>query len=149
MSPSTLALAAAVLVLSASVGVVAHEFAHAVVLRACGVSYRLEWLPADAGGPVRAAAVGAFARVTPVGLSPDVSPWHLRIAAMAPLVLATPFALLAAGVLPEPLGVGNPFVRMAAVGLLACAVPSPADFSLLFHAERAIEGEALPERMGP
>lgn len=142
MSPIEFIGATVVLLAAASVGVVAHEFAHALTLRAFGVPYRLEWLPDEAGGPVRAAAAGAFARVTPVDLSSDVPAWHLRVAAMAPLVLAVPFVLVAAGLIPDAFATGNRLVGMAAVGLLACALPSPADFSLLWHAERAIRTES-------
>jgi len=142
MSPIDMALALGTFLVSASVGVVVHECAHAAILRAFGIPYRMKWLPREDGQPVLGAAVGALARVTPAALPADCPAWRLRLAAMAPLVLLAPFALVPAGVVADPFATGTPAVAMAAAGWLACAVPSPGDFSLLWHAERAIERHA-------
>lgn len=139
MTPIDLAFAVGAFLLAASVGVVVHEFAHAAVLRTFGIPHRMEWLPrGDDRASLGAVAAGAFARVTPLALPADCPPWRLRLAAMAPLSLLAPFALVGAGVVADPFAAGNPMVRMVALGWLACAVPSPGDFSLLFHAAEAI-----------
>jgi hypothetical protein len=64
---------------------------------------------------------------------------------MMPLVLAVPLPLVALGVLPDPFASGSPYEAAVALGRLACALPSPQDFSLLWHAERAIEERPLAE----
>lgn len=143
MSPIELPLALLSFGLAASLGIVVHECAHAVTLSAFEIPYRMEWLPSDGEGPVLGATVGAFARVTPLDLPADCPAWQLRIAAMAPLVLLAPFALVAVGVVADPFAADAPIVAMAAAGWLACALPSPGDFSLLWHAEQAIENGAV------
>jgi hypothetical protein len=127
-------------ILAASLRVVVHECAHAVTLRVFGIPYRTEWLPLDDGRPLRSAAIGAVARVTP-GAPLECSAWRLRTAAVAPLVLLAPFVLVRAGVLADPLA-DQPTVAMAAAGWLARAMPSPSDFSLSWHAGRAIDEHA-------
>lgn len=128
-----LALAAVV-----AVGTIVHELSHAFVLHAIGVSYDVEWLPgADDAGLVRASITGGWATVRLRGVPDDLAPWKLRLAALVPLVLATPFLLTLIGVLPDLSRAGNPAVSAAAIGWLACALPSPQDFSLFWHADRA------------
>lgn len=145
MSPIDLPLALLAFGLAASLGIVVHECAHAVTLGAFGIPYRMEWLPSDGDGPVLGAAIGAFARVTPLDLPAACPAWQLRVAAMAPLALLAPFALVAAGVVADPFAGDAPIRAMAAAGWLACALPSPGDFSLLFHAEQAIETGAVTD----
>lgn len=144
MTPIDLTLALAAFGATASVGIVVHEFAHALTLRCFGIPYRMEWLPRDGGQPLRSVAIGAFARVTPIALPPGCPAWRLRVAAMAPLLLLAPFALVPTGIVADPFSAG-PMVAMAAAGWLACALPSPSDFSLLWQAERAIELHAARE----
>ena len=140
MGPIELVAAGVVLLVAVVLGTVAHELSHATVLAAFGVPYRIEWLPARAqAGLLRAGVLGGWASVTPREIPSGLAPWRLRVAALAPLALAVPFALVFAGVLPDPIASGNPLVQAATVGWLACALPSPADFSLFSHAGRAIE----------
>lgn len=138
MEPVELLVAGAVLVVSLGVGTVAHELSHALTLRALGVACDIEWRPGrDATGLVNIG--GAFATVTPRAVPSNLAPWRLRVAALMPLTLAVPIPLVLVGVLPDPLAGGDPLVASAAVGWLACGLPSPQDFSLVWHAEAAIE----------
>jgi hypothetical protein len=131
--------AVGVLVVTLGIGTVAHESAHATMLWAGGVPFETEWLPdRDGADLLRAGAFGTWAAVTPQALPENTSPWLLRAAALMPLILATPFALVAVGVVPDPASTGNPYVITAAIAWLACALPSPQDFSLVWYAERAI-----------
>jgi hypothetical protein len=52
--------------------------------------------------------------------------------------MATPLVLVLSGVLPDPARAGNQYLTAAMIGWLACAVPSPQDFSLFWYAERAL-----------
>ncbi|WP_135821045.1 hypothetical protein [Halostella litorea] len=134
-----LVAATVALCLAVGVGTVAHEGCHAAVLSLGGVPYDVEWLPARDGATLlRAGALGTWAAVTPRRLPDDTSPWLLRVAALSPLALAAPVALVAAGALPDPTAAGEPALVAATLGWFACALPSPRDFSLVWYAERAI-----------
>ena len=134
-----LLLAGGALLLTLAAGIVVHEFSHALVLRALGVPFDVAWLPdrgrSDAMG---AGALGRWASVTPRALPRDLSPWGLRVAALAPLALATPMALIVLGILPDPVQTGNLPLVAATLAWFGCALPSPQDFSLVWHAEAAI-----------
>ncbi len=126
-----------------AIGTVAHELSHAVGLRALGIAYDIEWLPEhDASGFSGVVAYSSLATVTPRGIPPGVSRWGLRLAAVAPFVLATPALLIVVGVLPDPVASGNAPLAAAAVAWLGCAIPSPQDFSLFWHVDRAVDGRA-------
>ena len=136
---SELLIAGGALVTSLVLGTVAHELAHAVVLRTLGVPFDVEWLPRRGEtGTTAAAFFGRWATVTPRRLPVDLPPRGLRVAALAPLVLATPMALVLLGVLPDPTSTGNLPLVAATIAWFACALPSPQDFSLVWHAEAAI-----------
>lgn len=133
----------AVALATVAAGTVAHELSHAVGLRALGVAYDVEWLPAsDASGLFGVVFYASLARVTPRAIPPGVSPLGLRLAAVAPFALATPALLVVVGVLPDPVASGNAFLAAAAVAWLGCALPSPQDFSLFWHAEAVVDGRA-------
>lgn len=120
-------------------GITCHELSHALVLRASGVSCEIEVLPrADRRGLLRSCLRGSLASVTPTGGVRDLSPGRLRVAAMAPLAMTLPLALVVVGVLPDPFATGEPLLQAVVVGWMACALPSPQDFSLLWHPEEAI-----------
>lgn len=141
-----LALGAGTLLVTLGIGTVVHEYAHAVVLRAIGASCRISWLPGrDAPSTDRAAFFGRWATVTLLSIPRGVSPWGLRLAALAPFALATPVALIPLGVLPDPTAWGNLPLVMATIAWLGCALPSPQDFSLFWHAEQAIDGAQRPD----
>ena len=134
-----LLLAGGALLLTLTAGIVVHELSHAIVLRALGVSFEVTWLP-DRGGSdaMGASAFGRWASVTPQRLPADLAPWGLRVAALAPLALAAPMALILLGVLPDPIQTGNLPLVAATLAWFGCALPSPQDFSLVWHAEAAI-----------
>lgn len=120
------------------IGTVAHELSHALVLRAIDVPHDIHWFPdkAEAG---LGGGFGRWAAVVPRHLPTDLSPWALRLSALAPLALATPMALILVGALPDPLAAGSVPLYAATVGWIACAIPSPSDFSLVWYAEEVIE----------
>jgi hypothetical protein len=118
------------------VGTVAHELSHAAVLRTLGVPCTLAWFPDDDGTPLRAALTGRWAVVTPRPASDGVASWRLRVAAMTPLALVLPLVPVLVGGVPAP--VASLPLQLAVVGWLACALPSPQDFSVLWYADRAL-----------
>lgn len=138
MTPIEILGAVLALAVTVSVGVVVHELAHALTLRAFSVPYRIEFLPGDTGPVPRSRSLGGLASVTPVSVPPGLAPWRLRVAAMTPLALAAPLALVALGVVPDPFATGDVLLQMVVVGWLACALPSPGDFALLWHADEAL-----------
>lgn len=139
MTPVELGLAGLVLAVAVGTGTVAHELSHALILRALAIPHDLEWLPDSDEVSVLAVGVsGRLAAVTPRAPAPDLPPWGLRVAALAPLTLALPLALVPLGILPDPVASGNIYLIAATIGWLACALPSPQDFSLVWYAERAI-----------
>lgn len=151
MSPTPLALAAAGLALLAAVvvGTLAHELSHALALAAAGVPATVALLPdrdrasdRDRTGPLRAGLAGRWATVTPDCPPEELDPGALRASALMPLALAAPFVLVPLGVLPDPVATGDPALTTAALGWLACALPSPRDFSLAWYPGRAIAEES-------
>lgn len=129
-----------VLLGTAVVGVVAHELSHAVGLQFAGVGCRMELLPErDGASRFRTSLLGPIATVTPTRIPNDVSRWHLRGAALAPLSLALPLGLVAAGVLPGPPVLDELSLQLAAIAWLGCSLPSPRDFSIAWYPERAID----------
>lgn len=142
MIPFRLVAAAACLLGTAVLGVLAHELSHAVVLRLGGVGCRLSLLPGrEAARGYMAGLRGPLARVTPTTMPEGLPPWRLRAAAMAPLTLALPFGLVLVGTVPDPFAGGAPSVQAAALAWLGCSLPSPRDFSLLFYPEAAMASE--------
>ncbi len=127
-----LALALVALALAVGVGTVAHELSHAAVLWAFAIPFRIEWLPDSDQGLVRATALGTWATVTPRTITREASSLGIRLAALAPLALATPGLLVFAGVLADPT-TGHPAVTAAALGWLGCAIPSPSDFAAFWN----------------
>jgi len=137
----TMALAGAgiVLLLTVGVGIVAHELSHATVLYLLGIQCDIDIGPERVGtGRLGANVPGNWAAVTPREISPGTSAWALRLSSVAPLVLAVPFVAVVTGIVPDPLQADSPLLSAWAVGWLACAIPSPQDFSVFWHAERAV-----------
>lgn len=133
-----LATASGALVVALAVGTVVHELSHLVALRALGVSCRVRWFP-DRSATGQVSARRGWASVVPRGVTPNLDPWRLRLAGLVPLTLAFPLVLFLVGLVPDPVSAGDPVATAATVGWLACALPSPQDFSLVWYAERAIE----------
>lgn len=143
MTPVELLAAVTSLFLAVAVGLVVHELAHAAALRASGIPYDVAWFPgSDASESLGAGLAGRWASVTPRKVPDGTAPWRIRAAAMAPLVLALPFVPVAVGAAPDPLATGLLPFQLAVVGWLACALPSPQDFSVLWYADRALDAEA-------
>jgi hypothetical protein len=139
MSPTELLIAGCVLLGTVAIGTVIHELSHAVALRAFGVSYAITWLPGEKSGFHNGWPFGALASVTPRPTDRDRSPFALRTAAVMPLLMTIPVVLALLGILPDPVASGNATWTAVVVGWLACALPSPRDFSLVWHAEKAVE----------
>ena len=131
--------AGVVLLLTVGLGIVAHELSHAAVLSLFGIECDL----AIGSSRVRSGQFGSnvpgtWATVTPQEVSPKTSPLAMRLSSIAPLVLAVPFVTVLAGIVPDPLQAGSPLLSAWTVGWLACAIPSPQDFSVFYHSEAAI-----------
>ena len=119
------------------VGVAVHEIVHAFALRTFGVPCSVA-LPTEGTSSVGLPIGGAIATVTIDELPADVEPWQLRVAAMMPLVLAIPFFVVAVGAGPSTSGVTSSVPGMIAVGMLGCAIPSPADFAIAWRPESVL-----------
>ena len=129
-----------VLLGSLAIGIIAHEFAHAAVLFLFEIEYEVEWLPDRTDTDLlRAGLFGSWATVTPVSIPPNVPAWGIRAAAVAPAILAVPALGIAAGLPPYSLWSTHPTIGIAAIAFMACAIPSPSDFSLFWHANDVVE----------
>ncbi|WP_049921036.1 hypothetical protein [Halopiger djelfimassiliensis] len=138
MIGTDLAVAGCVLALAVATGLVAHEWTHAFVLRLARIDYAVSYAPDRTGGiaGIVTSCPWAVVHPRPDGHEP---PWVLRVAALAPLLLALPVVgLELAGVLSTE----SPVVLALAIGWLACAIPSPQDFSVVFYAHRVLETAA-------
>lgn len=136
MTELDVALAGGGLVLGVVAGLVAHECSHAAALRAAGVDYAVEFFPDRNGTVLGLLASCPWAAVRPLPTERDAA-WTLRVAALTPLLLALPIALL--GVAGHSLSTDAPAVTALSIGWLACAIPSPQDFSVVFHAHALLE----------
>lgn len=139
MIPFDAVLALGVLVGAVATGILAHELLHTACLRAAGVPSTLQL----GGGNSRwlGAGLGAFASVHVERLPAGVSPWQLRVASLSPLVLTAPLLGIGLGVLPDPFASSNVLAQAALIGWLACALPSPQDFSQFWHADDLVSGD--------
>lgn len=126
-------VAGGVLAVTLLAGILAHESAHAAVLQAFGIRYDVSWLPDRRAADIDLALASPIMTVTPRPGSQRRSQRAVRLAAIAPLALATPLSLVVTGVLPDPFATGDPFVTAVTVGWAACAVPSPQDFAVFWH----------------
>lgn len=136
LSSAVVALVA--LLVSLATGVVVHEALHLLVLRRAGVDCSLNFESTRNWRSLRALVAGRLASVELDSVPPSCSPWHLRIAALAPLgmvpVAGSYVTLVGVGLAADTL-VGS----MALVGWLACAIPSPADFAIVWRPEETID----------
>ncbi|MBZ6496234.1 hypothetical protein [Natrinema longum] len=145
MIDANVVVAGCALVLAVAVGLVAHEWTHAAVLRLARVEYSVSYFPGRSDGILGLLVTRPWAVVSPRPTGGE-SPWALRLAALAPFVLAVPvFGLAGAGYVTTE----TPIVATAAIGWLACALPSPQDFSVAFHVHRLLEETAEPNTVGP
>lgn len=133
MNAITGAAALGCLLGSIAVGVCVHETLHAGFLRAIGVSCRMEYLPNRTTGvdPLG----GAVARVTLSEIPEKTSVRGIRLAALSPVLMLTPFSLVALGAVPDPTTLGSVSLQLATVGWFATAIPSPQDFAMFWRAD--------------
>ncbi|MFC4450413.1 hypothetical protein [Halorussus aquaticus] len=116
-----------------AVGICVHELLHVVPLSLTDAEYAVHVLPSGDGSSLQTALTGGLVRVEVTHL-PDATPeWLLRGSALAPLLLALPLALVAAGVLPNPLAADDHLRTAVLVALTGCGLPSPADWSVVWH----------------
>jgi len=146
MSPLELLAAVLALVVAVCAGTVAHELLHAVVLRTAGVGFEIEWFGGARAGRL-GGFVGTWASVRLRSVPEGLPAWQLRAASLAPLVLAVPLLAVPAGLAADPFTREAPVLQAAAIGWLACALPSPADFSLVWDADAIVAdpGELVPD----
>ncbi|MFC7141917.1 hypothetical protein ACFQMA_19030 [Halosimplex aquaticum] len=140
MTPIEILAALVALASAVSIGLVAHELAHAAVLRAAGVPHVIDWFPGSDGGLLQAGLRGEWAAVRPRP-GAETPAWLLRVSAMMPLALVAPLALVPVGVVADPFA-SEGVARFAVLGWMACALPSPQDFSVLWYADRAVDAAA-------
>jgi hypothetical protein len=132
-------VAGGVLAVTLLAGILAHESAHVAVLHASGIRYEVSWHPDRRAAGTDLAIASPLATVTPRPVSPRGSQRAVRVAAIAPLALATPLSLVVLGVVPDPLASGDPYMAAVTVGWAACALPSPQDFAVFCHGLSAAE----------
>lgn len=84
---------------------------------------------------------GKLAAVTPQALPNHRAPLRLKIASMMPFTLLFPLAGIPLGVLPDPFVTENLALQVALIGWMACAIPSPQDFSVLWYARRVVRNQ--------
>lgn len=138
-----------VLVTTVAIGIVVHELLHALCLRAAGVAHVLR-LGGEGRSGRLGAALGAVASVRMERVPAGLAPWQLRVASLAPFALATPFLAIPLGLLPDPFATGNVLAQAALIGWVACALPSPQDFSLAWHAADVVDrGAQSPPAADP
>ncbi|WP_306058305.1 hypothetical protein [Natronococcus wangiae] len=135
MDGTEVVISGGVLALVVAVGLVAHEWSHALVLRLAAIDYTISYAPDRRGGIVGLLRSCPWAVVQPYPTGAEPA-WILRVAALAPLVLAVPvFGLAATGNATNQ----SPVIVAAVIGWLACAIPSPQDFAVAFHAHTALK----------
>ncbi|UPV74165.1 hypothetical protein M0R89_16695 [Halorussus limi] len=142
-SPLHLLSVGVVLLATLAVGVCVHELLHVVPLSFTDAEYAVRLLPSDesaadarrhtAWTTLQTALTGGLVRVEITHLPRTTPEWVVRGAAVLPLALALPFALVAAGVLPNPVAAGDHLGTVALVALTGCGLPSPADWSVVWH----------------
>lgn len=144
-----LAGAGMVLLLTVCVGIVAHELSHAAVLNLLGIQCDIIIGPEQVGTSQFDPNIpGTWAAVIPRKISPGTSAWAMRLSSVAPLVLAVPFVMVVTGIVPDPLQANSPLLSAWTVGWLACAIPSPQDFSVFWYAERAVADQVAESSEG-
>jgi|AntDeeMinimDraft_5_1070356.scaffolds.fasta_scaffold00216_13 hypothetical protein len=136
---ATAVLAGLGLLLSVVGGVLVHELLHVLVLRSGGVrcSLVLRRVRGEQGG-FQTLVSGSWASVEMKSIPAECSNWRLRGASMAPLAMLLPVGAYAWAVTSGH-AAGTLFGSMVVIGWMACALPSPADFSVVWHTDEARE----------
>lgn len=130
--------AGSALLVALCLGTLSHELLHAGCLHAAGVPVEIHWGGRPGSDDRLGDVTGALASVEPTYIPADLPPWTLRVAALSPLVLGLPLVAIAVGAVPDPFAGGPVVVQSAVVGWLACALPSPQDFSQAWHAPQVV-----------
>lgn len=141
---SELLVSILVVLLAVGTGTVVHELLHATFLRLAGVTCEVRWLHGGRTGRLGAGLFGTWASVRMTSIPAGLEPWQLRFAALSPLFLAAPLVAIGLGVVPDPFASANLHLKLAIVGWLACALPSPQDFSLVWNAPAVIASDRVP-----
>lgn len=135
--PWSAVLAVGALLASLAVGVIVHEYLHLIVLRRAGVNCSLAFASGRDWRGFRALAAGHLASVELESVPETCSARRLRLAGVAPLAMVPVaggyVALVQSGLAADTL-VGS----VVLVGWLACALPSPADFAIVWQPEGTI-----------
>ncbi|USZ67445.1 hypothetical protein NGM10_11985 [Halorussus salilacus] len=146
LDPLHLLVLGVVLLVTLAVGVFVHELLHVVPLSLVDATYTVTVLPSDDAGPTASgtlghAVTGGLVSVEVERVPSSAPVWVVRGAALAPLALALPLALVLAGVLPDPLATGDRAGTVALVALTACALPSPGDWAVACRARELYRRE--------
>lgn len=124
------------------VGICVHELLHLVPLYLADADYTIIVLPDDdPTGPtawttLQSTLSSGLVRVEITHVRPSTPDWVLRVAAMLPLVLALPLLLIGVGVVPDPLAADDHLAAVVFIALTGCGLPSPADWSVVWHGSR-------------
>lgn len=135
---ASVALALLTLLGSVMLGLLVHESLHLLVLRRAGVDCSLRFEPTQNWQTLNALVAGRLASVEMESVPASCPPWHLRLAALSPLVMvlvAGGYVALVDGGLAADTLLGS----MALIGWLACAIPSPADFAIVWRPGETLE----------
>lgn len=128
-------LAGTTLLATVVVGILTHELLHAIALRSAGVDCSLRLLPdTEAETRLEALATGAWASVGFDAVPRSCDAWRLRVAALAPLAMLVPVGCYAV-FLGQGHLVGTELETVAIIAWMGCALPSPADFAIVWHPE--------------
>lgn len=124
--------------ISVAIGLVAHELSHAIALKWFRIPHEIEWLPDRLSSGLSLGFGGRLAVVSYHRVPSDLAPWKLRLSSLMPLLLTIPVIGVAvaggAGLVVSE----APYLELAIIGWLACAIPSPADFAIFWHPQQSI-----------
>lgn len=137
-----------------AVGICVHELLHLVPLHLADADYAIRVLPesesagetGSATGPtswtsLQSALTSGLVRVEVTDVPQTTPDWVLRAAAILPLALALPLVLVGAGVLSDPLATEDHLAAVVLIALTGCGLPSPADWSVVWHGTRRFRDE--------
>lgn len=137
-------VAVTALLCSIAVGIVVHECLHLLVLRRAGVECSLTVESVRDRRSFDALVAGRLASVELESVPPSCTRWDLRAAALAPLAMGVVaggyVTMVQLGLVADTLP-GS----LALIGWLACALPSPADFAVVWHTDEALDRLGMAE----
>ena len=137
-----------------AVGICVHELLHLVPLHLADADYAIRVLPdGEATGTtdaptestpwttLQSALTSGLVRVEVTHVPRTTPDWVLRSAAALPLTLALPLVLVGLGVLPDPLASGDHLAAAVLIAVTGSGLPSPADWSVVWHGTRRFRNE--------